>query len=135
MFNNSYAGITVCGRIGKDAEIKERQGGRGKFAVFSIATSTTWKDADGSKTEKTTWFDCIMGGDKRADFAREWLKKGKMVAVQGTPTIRTYDKDGETRKAFQITVNEVTFLPGGAKKDSEGDGGDTKSNDSFDTQF
>ena len=79
-----------------------------------------------------------MGGDKRAEFARKWLKKGAMVAVQGTPTIRSYDKDGETRKAFQITVNEVTFLPDGKKKDADsnsGGGGDAKTNDGFDTQF
>ena len=129
MFNYSYATITVCGRVGKDAEVKERNGG-GKFAVFSIATSTTWKDANGEKTEKTTWFDCIMGGDKRADFASKWLKKGSMVAVQGTPEIRSYDKDGETRKAFRISVSEVTFLPSGKNKDagasSDGGGSDTQ---------
>lgn len=87
--------ITVIGRIGKTPESRTTQSGT-RIVSFSVATG---------KESETLWFDVSCFG-KSADYAENYLDKGRLVAVTGTFSKREYD--GKTY--LQISANEVSGL-------------------------
>ena len=103
----------LVGRVGRDAEIRYFESGKVK-ANFSIAVNR-W-DAK-TKTEVADWFN-IDVWDKQAEFAGEYIKKGRLVAVDGRiQTNKWKDASGEERERFLIVANNVRLL--GSKRDAE----------------
>lgn len=111
---------TLIGNIGNDPEVRSTNNG-GKVASFSVATSAQWKDASGSKQEKTEWHRCVawnQGKYTLADVVERYVKKGDKVYVEGEITYREWqDKDGQTRHTTEIKVRELIML--GSKGDGE----------------
>lgn len=100
--------IIVCGRLGKDAELKTTSKGT-KIAAFSVADDIGYGDK-----KRTQWLKCSMFGE-RAEKVVSYLTKGLMVEVVGTPQVETWTKDGEARGSISITVSDVKFHGGGQK--------------------
>lgn len=71
---------TFIGNLGKDAELKELDGGK-KVINFSIAVP------DGK--DKTLWIDCAKWSEKTA--VLPYLLKGTKVAVTGNVGIRKWE--------------------------------------------
>ena len=69
---------TIIGRAGQDAEIKYFESGKVK-TTFSLAVNR-WDYK--AKEETTDWYN-IEVWDKQAEFAGEYLKKGRLAAVDG----------------------------------------------------
>ena len=105
---------TIVGRAGQDAEIRYFESGKVK-TTFSVAVNR-W-DAK-TKSEVTDWFR-IDVWDKQAEFASEYVKKGILVAVDGTlMNNRWTDRaSGEEREFFYINANNIRLL--GSRKDNE----------------
>ena len=104
------ATITIVGRMGRSAEVKEA--GNHTVAKFSLACNTSWK-----KDDPASWFDC-EAWNKTGDIIVQYGGKGKQLAITGTPKMESYvDKDGNNRKAFKITVLTVQLL--GKNEDTE----------------
>lgn len=103
--------VVVVGRAGQDAEIKYFESGKVKTS-FSLAVNR-W---DGkTKAEVTDWFN-IDVWDKQAEFAGEYIKKGRMVAVEGRIAVNKWqDVSGEEKERFLVVANNVRLL--GSKKD------------------
>jgi single-strand DNA-binding protein len=102
--------VIVSGVLGQDAEIKEI--GANKAIKFNVAVSMDYKDAQGTKVEKTEWVKAIMwkGKDQSTKVA-EYLKKGKRVLIEGTPESEGYKtKEGDIKSALSITVKELEFM-------------------------
>lgn len=92
--------VNVVGRLGKDAEVINGQ--KGQFLSFSLATDEFKNGERG-----TTWLRVNSNNVKMA----EWLKKGKMVNVIGTETVRTYqDKNGSTQVARDVNAVSLEFV-------------------------
>ena len=103
----------LVGRIGRDAEIRYFESGKVK-ANFSIAVNR-W-DAK-TKSEVADWFN-IDVWDKQAEFAGEYIKKGRLVAVDGRIQSNKWkDASGEERERYLIVANNVRLL--GSKRDAE----------------
>jgi single-strand DNA-binding protein len=100
----------LIGNLGNDAEIRYTPNGHA-IAGFSLATTTSWKNADGEKQERTDWHRCQLWG-KRAEALAEYLKKGKQIYVQGRVEYSTYEKDGVKMHSTQIRVEDVQLLGG-----------------------
>lgn len=113
----------LIGRLGKDPELKYIQGGTAKL-VFSIATSEYYKDQAGEKVEKTTWHNIVMWG-QRAETIANYLKKGKLVFVEGKIDNRSYDKDDGTKGyvsevvAFNLQILDKKEDTGGGEYSEE----------------
>lgn len=86
---------TFIGNLGKDAELKELDGGK-KVMNFSIAVP------DGK--DKTLWIDCAKWSEKTAILP--YLLKGTKVAVTGNVGLRKW----EGGAALTLRVNEVELL-------------------------
>ena len=70
-----------------------------------------------TKTEVPDWFN-IEVWDKQAEFAGEYVKKGRQVAVDGRISISKWtDQTGEDRERFLIVANQIRLL--GSKRDAE----------------
>ena len=105
--------VTLVGRAGRDAEIRYFESGKVR-AQFSLAVNR-W-DAK-TKEEVTDWYN-IEVWDKQAEFAGEYIKRGRQVAVDGRISVSKWnDPSGETRERYLVVANNVRLL--GSKRDAE----------------
>ena len=101
--------ISIAGQLGKDAEVRYLTNGD-PVASFSVADSQ-------GKDKPTIWWRCSLFG-KRAESLAPYLLKGQAVTVSGNVTEREYQKDGETKRATEIRVQDVA-LQGGKREHSD----------------
>src|SRR5574344_1223622 len=103
----------IVGRAGQDPEVKYFESGKVK-TNFSLAVNR-W---DGkTKAEVTDWFSVDVW-DKQAEFAGEYIKKGRLVAVDGRITENKWtDASGTEKSRFIIIANNVRLL--GSKRDEQ----------------
>lgn len=101
--------VILIGNLGRDPEIRTTPQGT-SLARFSVATSTTWKDASGAKQERTEWHD-VVAWEKLAQICGEYLHKGKMVYIEGSLQTRSWeDQNGQKRYKTEIKANNVVML-------------------------
>ena len=105
----------LVGRLGKDPEMKYTPSGTA-VASFSIATNYSVKDGDGNYTDKTDWHNIVVFG-RRAEFAGEYLSKGRLVYIEGRIQTRSWeDQNGNKRYITEIVSSDVQLL--GSKGDN-----------------
>ena len=103
--------VVVVGRAGQDPEIKYFESGKVKTA-FSLAVGR-WDSK--TKAEVTDWFSVDVW-DKQAEFAGEYIKKGRLVVVDGRIAVNKWkDASGVEKERFNIVANNVRLL--GSKRD------------------
>lgn len=117
--------VQLIGNLGKDPELKYTPSGVA-VATFSIATSESWKDADGNQQEKTEWHN-IVAWRKLAEICGEYLKKGKKVYLEGKLQTRNYEKDGVKRYVTEIVADQLIMLDGGGGAARGGSSGSSAS--------
>ena len=107
--------VTVVGRVGRDASEGFKAFDSGKMkANFSVAVNR-WDTK--TKSEVTDWFNVEIW-DKQAEFAGEYIKKGRQVVVDGRISISKWtDNTVEEKERFLVIANNVRLL--GSKRDAE----------------
>ena len=101
--------VILIGNLGKDPEIRTTPQGT-SLARFSVATTTTWKDASGAKQERTEWHD-VVAWERLAQICGEFFHKGKMVYVEGSLQTRTWeDQNKQKRSKTEIKASNVVML-------------------------
>jgi single-strand DNA-binding protein len=98
----------LVGRLGKDPEVKHLEKGN-VVANFSIATSESYTNKQGEKTETTEWHNIVIWG-KLAEVAEKYLSKGSMVYLEGKIITRMWEKDGEKKYTTEIVVFSMQML-------------------------
>jgi single-strand DNA-binding protein len=107
----------IIGNLGKDPEMRYTPGGR-PVTSFRVATSRSWKNAEGDRQEETEWFNVIAWGNL-AEICNQYLKRGQQVYVEGRlHTRRWEDPEGNKRSIVEIVANEMVIL-GDRKDDGE----------------
>jgi len=107
--------VILVGHLGRDPEVRYTASGDA-VADVSLATTEYYKDKNGEKNEKTEWHNLVMWR-AQAEFAKEWLKKGQLLYVEGRLQTRSWeDKEGQKRYKTEIQVDQVTLLGGFAGK-------------------
>lgn len=114
------------GRLTKDPEIKTTQSGK-KYINFSIAVDRKTKDSNGQR--QADFIPCIAW-NKTAEIIAQYFVKVSPIGVIGALQVRSYEKDGEKRFAYEILVNEIDFIGGAKSSDNQ----DTKPETTQDTQ-
>ena len=105
--------VVIVGRAGQDSDIKYFESGK-VGTNFSLAVNR-WDSK--TKAEVTDWFNVDVW-DKQAEFAGEYVKKGRMVAVEGRIAINKWkDQTGEEKERFLVVANNIRLL--GSKRDAE----------------
>ena len=104
--------VMLVGRLGKDPELRYTTDGT-PVATFTMATSETFKDRSGVKQERTEWHT-IVAWRKLAEIAGEYLKKGRLVYIEGKIQSREWEgKDGIKRRTYEIVASDMKMFPAG----------------------
>ncbi len=115
--------VFLLGNVGKDPEIRTTAGGM-TVANFTLATADRAKDASGAWVDKPEWHNLVCF-DKLADTAKNYVKKGSSLFVEGKITNRSWDdkETGQKRYRTEIIVNDFTFVGGKSDGASSSAGG------------
>jgi single stranded DNA-binding protein len=102
----------LIGNIGKDAVVKTME--RGVVAInFPVAHNKNWKDKrNGESKTRTTWVNCTIWKKDGANMRiLDFLKKGALVELTGTPFAKAYpQEDGFIRTEIRLNVSKTNIL-------------------------
>lgn len=109
--------VQLIGRLGKDPEIRYTPMGT-KICLFNVAVSRRWKDQDGESKEATDWFNVEAWG-RLGEICEAYLKKGRLVYIEGRLQTDRYEHEGETRFFTKVIARQVQMLD--RKPEEEGE--------------
>lgn len=122
--------VILVGRLGKDPEVKSIPSGT-SVVKFSVATDEKFTNRNGEKQERTEWHNIEVWG-KLGEICAQYLRKGKLVYLEGTIRTEEYEKDGEKKRWTKIVANEMRMLERRGDDEAGGynDGGERSSSNS-----
>ncbi len=101
--------LILTGNLGGDPRFTVTTTGR-KKASFSIASTKSLKNADGSWTKTTEWTPVVLWG-RLSDRAEKLLTKGLPVLVHGEKRTRTYtDTKGQSHQVVELVAVDFQVL-------------------------
>ncbi len=101
----------ILGNLGKDPELRYTPSGQAVTSL-RIATTEKYKDKSGVLQSRTEWHNVVCWG-RLAEIARDYLKKGSPVFIEGRIQYRSYDdKDGIKRYQTDIVATGMQLLGG-----------------------
>ncbi len=104
--------VTLIGGLTRDPELRKR--GETTVCDMRIAESNGRKDSP--------LYINISTFGRQAETCKEYLAKGRQIAVTGQLRFREWENDeGQKRSEHTIAADRVDFLPSGEKKSSHGE--------------
>jgi single-strand DNA-binding protein len=113
--------VILVGNLGDDPESRSFSNG-GEVVNLRLATSETWKDRDGNRQERTEWHRVVIFNENLGRVAKQYLKKGSKVYIEGQLQTRKWqDNSGQDKYSTEVVLQkfrgELVLL------DSRGGGG------------
>src|SRR5690606_40071466 len=100
--------IILVGQLGKDPDVRYLEGNI-TVASFPLATSEHYSK-DGERMQHTEWHNIVMWRNL-GEMAAKYLKKGKLVYIEGNLRTRNYDdKEGTRRLSTEIVGESIKAL-------------------------
>ncbi len=116
MSKGSFATTVMLGRLGKDPEKFDTQGGK-MIVTLNLATTSGY-----GNNEVTSWWSIKIFDERKGKVALDFLKKGSRVLISGEPVIRKWQNrdrlDVYTPEIHLGFSGELTLVD--AKDDSGG---------------
>ena len=102
--------VILVGRLGKDPEIRSTPNGT-TVAKFTIATDERFTDKSGQKQERTEWHN-IVAWDRLGEICGQYLKKGKLVYIEGSIKTDSWDdkETGQKKYRTEIVARDMKML-------------------------
>jgi single-strand DNA-binding protein len=102
--------VILIGNLGADPETRTTASGEA-ICNLRLATTEKWKDkATGEARETTEWHRVVLYR-RLAEIARDYLRKGSAVYIEGRLRTRKWqDKEGKERSTTEIEGNELKML-------------------------
>lgn len=118
--------VILIGRLTKDPELRYTGSGTA-VATFTLAVDRTYSNQQG---ERETDFLNIVVWRQLAELCANYLKKGRLAAVEGRIQIRNYENQ-EGRKVYvtEIVADNVRFLESNRDRSEAGAGAPYPTND------
>ena len=118
--------VVLIGRLTRDAELKYTSGGQA-VCKFSIAVNRRKKNGDQWEDE-ANFFDIVVWG-RQGESLHTYLKKGKMVGIDGELRQDRWQQDGQNRSKVEIITNYLQLLGGssGDRQNNNATSGDSSS--------
>lgn len=110
--------VILMGYVGKDPEYKDFDNG-GSVAQFTLATTDrAFKTANGTEVpERTEWHNIVLQNGL-ANIAKEYVKKGNKLYIEGKIRTRSYeDNNGVKRYVTEVYGYNMEMLT--PKKDGQ----------------
>ncbi len=101
--------VILVGNLTRDPEIKQTTGGQ-PIATFGIATNREWVTRDGQKHSSSEFHELVAWG-KLAEICSQYLRKSKLIYVEGYLKTRSWDvPEGGKKFRTEIVVNDMIML-------------------------
>lgn len=101
--------VFLIGNLTRDAELKQTATGQ-PIATFGLATNRTWITRDGQKHSSSEFHELVSWG-KLAEICSQYLKKGKLVYVEGYLKTRSWDTpEGIKKFRTEVVVTDMIML-------------------------
>ena len=119
--------VELIGRLTRDPDVRYTSGSQTAVATFTIAIDRPQRQDGG---EKQADFPRITVFGRQAETCEKYLKKGRMVAIQGRLQTGSYqNKNGDTVYTTDVVANRVEFIDWGNQQGGQGSSGFQRSND------
>jgi single-strand DNA-binding protein len=110
--------VLLIGRLTRDPEVRYTPAGVA-VTEFGLAVNRNYTMPNGEKREETCFVDINVWG-KRGEIAKEYLKKGRQVFVEGRLDFRSWEaQDGQKRSKLRVVADAFQFLDGGRREEQE----------------
>ena len=101
--------VTLIGNCGKEPEYKQLEDGTA-VAKIALATTEIYRLKNGETQSRTDWHTIILWRGL-AGLAKEYVRKGSLLYVEGKLRNRQYDdKDGVKKYVAEIVAEQVILL-------------------------
>ncbi len=102
--------VILVGRLGKDPEVRSTPNGT-SVTKFTLATDEKFTDRTGEKQERTEWHNIVAWG-KLGEICGQYLKKGKLVYIEGRIRTDSWDdkESGQKRYRTEIVADQMKML-------------------------
>lgn len=110
--------VVLIGNLTRDPELKKTLSGQ-SITTFGLATNREWMTKDGRKMQSSEFHELVCWGGL-AEFAVQYLKKGKLVYAEGHLKTKSWD-DASGLKKFrtEIVIQDLIMLDKRPKNEGE----------------
>jgi single-strand DNA-binding protein len=96
--------VILVGNLGADPESRSLNNG-GEVVNLRIATSESWKDRSGERQERTEWHRVVIFNENLGRVAKNYLRKGSKVYVEGKLQTRKWtDQSGQEKYSTEVVL-------------------------------
>ena len=101
----SYNKVFLIGRLTRDPEYRLTPSGIA-ITKFTMAMDR-FRKQDG---ESSADFIRVVAWRKLAEICNQFLKKGRLVSIEGRLQVDSYEKDGEKRYVYDVVADNMQML-------------------------
>ena len=119
--------INIIGTMTRDLELKYLPSGVA-VGSFAIAVNQDYKDKQGQKVEKTSFFDVKVIG-KQSEIINQYFSKGSRIGITGSLEQETWkDNQGQNKSRVIIKLEQFSFID---KKSNDNQGQRSQSQSNY----
>ncbi len=102
--------VLLVGNLGRDPETRYSTDGKTAITAMSLATTRRYRNPEGETVTETEWHRVTLFS-RLAEIAKEYLRKGSLVYIEGRLRTRRYTgKDGIERFTTEIIAEQMQML-------------------------
>jgi len=94
--------VILIGNLTRDPAMKSTQSGQ-VITSFGLATNREWS-VNGTDRKKSTEFHEIVAWAKLGEICSTYLKKGKLVYIEGYLKTRVWEEEGTKEKRYRTEI-------------------------------
>ena len=101
--------VFLVGNLTRDPELRQTANGQ-SMCTFGIATNRDWITQSGEKKSSAEFHELVIWA-KLAEFSHQYLRKGKLIYVEGYLKTRSWDTpEGVRRFKTEVVVQDLIIL-------------------------
>ena len=105
--------VMLTGNLTQEPDYKVTTNGT---AILTLRVAVNDRRKVGDEwTDVPGFYDCIIIG-RRAESLRQFLSKGRKVAIEGKLRYSSWEKDGHLRSKVEIAIDDLELLDSGRKR-------------------
>ena len=110
--------VILIGNLTRDPELRQTPSGQ-SICTFGIATNREWASREGSKHSLAEFHELVAWA-KLAEICGEYLKKGKLIYIEGYLKTRSWDTpEGVRRHKTEIVIHDMIMLEKRPREEGE----------------
>jgi single-strand DNA-binding protein len=113
--------VVLIGRLTRDPETRYTSAGVAVTRFTLAINRIQRKDSNNQEAD----FIRVVAWRKLAEICNEYLKKGRLIAIEGRLQLSSYEKNGQKVETAEVIADNMQMLE--RKNDTTGDAGYSKS--------